>query len=297
MAGNVPFGVLLSDLEQIECRPMTVLTERRRSLSFAALALSALAAAGCSGPGQPAGHAGSAGQSPPAPVTEHLAGGRFTVTLGGEALQAARTADMNLPGLVARALGHISTLLPGPKAVITVSYGHPAQLIPQTGTAGFTSPLTGRIKVAFGPTPHIRLENVLKLWLPRTFSHEVDHSVRILAGPGFGPTLLPAIVSEGISSVFDEAAFPGAPNPWDRAISQSQECALWKKAEPQLGDTGLYNLWMFGGYRVPHWTGFTIGYDIVKDYLRRHPDTSWRALTSASATTILAGSGYQPCPP
>ena len=122
-----------------------------------------------------------------------------------------------------------------------------------------------------------------------------DHSVRILAGPGFGQSLLQQIISEGISSVFDETAFPGPPNPWDRAISPRQECALWRTATPRLGNPGLYDLWMFGGDGVPHWTGFTIGYDIVADYRDRHPQVSWPALTALSAAAILAGSHYQPC--
>jgi uncharacterized protein YjaZ len=136
----------------------------------------------------------------------------------------------------------------------------------------------------------------MQLRMPRALSHEVDHSVRILAGPGFGDSLLEEIISEGISSAFDMAAFPGTPNPWDRAISRSQECALWKQAQPLLAEYGLYGQWMFGGGGVPHWTAFTIGYDIVTDYRQRHPDTSWPTITTASAATILAGSHYQPCP-
>jgi uncharacterized protein YjaZ len=45
------------------------------------------------------------------------------------------------------------------------------------------------------------------------------------------------------------------------AITHSQECALWKQAQPLLGQSGLYDQWMFGGGGIPHWTGFTIGYD------------------------------------
>lgn len=134
----------------------------------------------------------------------------------------------------------------------------------------------------------------MRFWLPRTLSHEVNHSVRILAGPGFGTSLLEDMITEGISSVFDEAAFPGPPNPWDNALGAAQECTMWKQAKPILGDSGLYAQWMFGG-GVPHWTAFTIGYHLVRDYLRHHPHTSWAALTSASASAILAGSHYQPC--
>ena len=264
--------------------------------------LLALAAAGCSGHASASAHRAPSRRptlapvTTPAPMTEHVARDRFTVVLGSQALQAAEAAGINLPVLVSRALGHINALLPGPKTTITVNYAPPGKLIPQTGTDGFTG-LTGNIAIVFGPTRHVSVGQAVTIWLPRTLSHEVDHSVRILAGPGIGPTLLPQIISEGISSVFDEAAFPGPPNPWDRAISPGQECALWRKATPQLGYPGLYDLWMFGGYGVPHWTGFTIGYDIVKDYRDRHPQVSWPTLTAMSAAAILAGSHYQPCPP
>ena len=252
--------------------------------------------AACSGHSIASHHPASPDQPPPAPVTEHAANGRFTVLLSGKALQEAKAAGFSLPALTGHALDRINALLPGPKTTIAVSYAHPDRLIPQAGAAGFTDPLTGHITVAFGATPQASIDKALTLWLPRALSHEVDHSVRVLAGPGFGTTLLPQIITEGISSVFDEAAFPGPPNPWDNAISQKQQCDLWKKAKTQLDYTGLYDLWMFGGHGVPHWTGFTIGYHIIKDYRSRHPHVSWAALTAASATTIMAGSHYQPCP-
>jgi hypothetical protein len=228
-------------------------------------------------------------------VTERLAGNRFTVTLGAQALEKATADGTSLPQVIAHALARINALLAGPPTSITVSYASSSQVIPQTGTDGFTDPETGGITVVFGQTPQSSLSTIMQLWLPRTFSHEIDHSVRILAGPGFGVSLLEGIISEGISSAFDIAAFPGTPSPWERAITHSQECALWKQAQPLLVQPGLYDQWMFGGGGIPHWTGFTIGYDIVTDYHQRHPETSWPAITAASAASILAGSLYQPC--
>jgi uncharacterized protein YjaZ len=202
--------------------------------------------------------------------------------------------------VVKTALARIAALLPGPAATITLSYhSEPSssseKMIPQAGTYGFTKPGFGNITISFQPTPQASLSQIMTLWLPRTLAHEVNHSVRILAGPGYGTTLLQQIISEGLSSAFDLAAFPGPPNPWDRAISPGQECALWKKAQPVLGAAGLFGQWMFGGAGIPHWTGFTIGYDIVTGYRRHHPDVSWSAITTASAGKILAGSHYQPC--
>jgi hypothetical protein len=221
--------------------------------------------------------------------------GRFTVVISGRALQAAEMAGINLPDLIARALGHINTLLPGPDTTITVTQPWPGGLVRQAGVAGFTWPLTARIQVAFAATPQVTITKALTFWFPRDLAHEVSHSVRILAGPGFGPTLLPQLISEGIATAFNQAAFPGPPDPWAHAITPAQECALWATAQPQLGHAGQYARWMLGGPGVPHWAGFTIGYHIVAGYRSRHPDTTWAALTATSAAAILAGSHYQPC--
>jgi hypothetical protein len=263
---------------------------RRGRALRAGVAVLGLMAAGCGGHGSASSPPASA-----APRTERVAGNRFTVTFSGAALQAARGAGINLSAVVSHALGRINALLPGPATTIAVGLAQPGTVIPQTGTFGVTGK-SGQVTVAFRPTRQVGLGRAAEFWLPRGLSHEVDHSVRILAGPDFGVTLLQEIVSEGISSVLDEAAFPGPPNPWDRAISTAQECTLWKTAQLDLGDQGMYDVWMFGSSGViPYWTGFTIGYDIVRDYRDRHPGVSWPALTATAATAILAGSGYQPC--
>jgi hypothetical protein len=258
---------------------------RHRCALRGGVAVLGLMTAGCSGQGS---------ASSATPLTEHVADNRFTVTFSGAALQAAQGPGINLPAVVSHALGHINALLPGPATTIAVGLAQPGTVIPQTGTFGLTGK-SGQVTVSFRSTQQASLRTAVEFSLPRALSHEVDHSVRILAGPGIGSTLLPQIISEGISSVFDEAAFPGPPNPWDRAISPSQECTLWNTAQLDLQGGGLYDAWMFGSPGIPHWTGFTIGYDIVKDYRDRHPQVSWSALTSTSAATILAGSGYRPC--
>ena len=275
---------------------MVIFREGGRAFRWTAVAALVLGAAACSGV-RSNGQAHQASQ----PATEYAAGKRFTVTFSAKALNEASSAGVNLPHLVARALDHINALLPGPPSTVSVLYdGDPAGLITQTGTSGVTNSAGGAVVVAFGPTAQAGIGKALR-WLPHTLAHEVDHSVRAVAGPGAGSgvNLLDEIVSEGIASVFDEAAFAGPPNPYDRAISRSQECTLWQRAQPLLGqpDTSdsLYDQWFFGGGGVPHWTAFTIGYDMLKDYLRLHPGTSWAELTAATATTILTRSHYQPC--
>jgi hypothetical protein len=268
-----------------------------RAALLICLASSIPAVAGCSGhttaPSRPA-----AAQPSRSPVTEHMVNRRFTVTISGEALGEAKAAGDSLPAVIAHALARINVLLPGPRSTIAVNYARGSALITQAGVYGFTDPLTVRIRAGFGPTPQVTVREALRLWFPRALAHEVNHAVRMLKGPGFGATLLPQLISEGIATAFDQAAFPGPVNPWTHAITPAQECALWKEAKPQLGYTGLYDTWMFGdkSLRIPYWTGFTIGYHIVDGYRRYHPGVSWETLTVTSAAAVLAGSHYQPCP-
>ena len=269
-----------------------------RAALLICLASVVAAAAGCSGHGITASHPTAASQPPMKPVTERLVNGRFTVTMSGQALQEAKAAGDDLPVLMAHALGRINGLLPGPHSTITVNYAQGSALITQAGVYGFTNPLTVRIRAGFGPTSQVTTGEALRLWFPRALAHEVNHAVRMLKGPGFGPTLLPQLISEGMATAFDQAAFPGPVDPWTHAITPARECALWKKTEPQLGYTGLYDAWMFGdkSLGIPNWTGFTVGYHVVNDYRRYHPGVSWEKLALTSAATILAGSHYQPCP-
>jgi hypothetical protein len=269
------------------------LSDISRNVRSAALPALVLVVAACtssvSSPPRPA-----TTHATPGPVTESFDDHRFTVTFTAQALEKASADGTNLPQVVGQALAHINAVLRGPSTAITIRYaGIP--VIPQTGTNGYTDPATGVITIGFEQTPQASFSMIMQLWLARTLSHEIDHSVRVLAGPGFGLTLVEEIITEGISSAFDMSAFPGTPNPWDRAITRDQECALWKQAQGLLGKTGLYDAWMFGQPGIPHWTAFTIGYDIVTGYRQHHPDMSWSAITAASAATILAGSHYQPC--
>jgi hypothetical protein len=140
-----------------------------------------------------AGCSAAASQTPPKPLTEHVAGNRFTVVLSATALQEAKAAGASLPGLVARDLDHINSLLPGPRTTITVNYSNPHGLITETGTNGSTSN-SGKINIWFGPTRQASIHKALT-WLAQAFSHEVDHSVRALAGPGLGSTLLAQIIT------------------------------------------------------------------------------------------------------
>jgi hypothetical protein len=220
--------------------------------------------------------------------------GRFTVAAGSRAVQSARAVGISLPTDVTRALGHIGSLLPGPSTSIGIVAG--TAVIPETGDNGFTNPTTGGVTIILDPQSRIPYSQTLETWLPRALSHEVDHSVRVLGGPGFGTTLLEYLVSEGLADAFDVQAWSGPTNPWDGVLTPTEETALWRQAQSALTVSGVpvYDKWFFGGAGIPRWSGFTIGYHIVQSYLARHQRATAASIVHEPASSILAGSGYAP---
>lgn len=138
------------------------------------------------------------------------------------------------------------------------------------------------------------LRRTLSVWLLEALTHEIDHSVRIQDGPGFGPTLLAQMISEGMSSAFDIEVQPTIRLPWTHALTAGEERQMWNRARPLLAQRGLYGQWFSGGKGVPRWTGFQIGYHIVRDYISTHPGTTAASLVDKPATAILSASHYTP---
>jgi uncharacterized protein YjaZ len=216
------------------------------------------------------------------------------VAVGPQAEESARAVGVPIDSIIIQSLNHIRILLPGPATDIGISIG--SQVIPELGVTGYTSPSNGQIAVILDPTSQIPYAETLRTWLPAVLSHEVNHAVRILGGPGFGPSLDEALITEGMATAFDSQAWPGLVEPWMNAIGRSQEMALWAKMQPSLHTSGVavYDDWFFGSSGIPRWTGFTIGYHIVTDYLRRHPQATAASLVHLRADAVLSGSDYQP---
>lgn len=89
------------------------------------------------------------------------------MVLSTQARQLASSAGASLSQLVASALSHINTLLPGQPTTIVVDTSNPSSLIPQAGVNGFTSPATGEISLQSGRTAQSSLPRTLDLWFPR----------------------------------------------------------------------------------------------------------------------------------
>jgi uncharacterized protein YjaZ len=105
--------------------------------------------------------------------------------------------------------------------------------------------------------------------------------------------LLADLIGEGLASAFDIQVQPGLELSSLHVLSRAEERRLWR-ANPLLGDAGLYGQWFFWGGGVPPLAGFQIGYDIVLDYLALHPKATSASIIDLPSRRILTGLDYAP---
>ena len=156
--------------------------------------------------------------------------------------------------------------------------------------------------------PGFRTEFVL-----RTLCHEVHHAVR-QSSPHWQRSLLDTMVLDGLADHFQVEVMGGEPPPWTRALTEEQIQHYLVRAKPYLrAETESeeefgekYHLpWFFGRSGtepIPMWTGYTLGWRIVENYLRAHPEARASSLVLAPAEEIaratpgLLGSEKSPTP-
>ena len=241
--------------------------------------------------------------SPRVPVQVQAAHGRFVVSLTHQVVNEASGHHLDLRSLASTDLTVINSILPGPSTEVTLTVGDPDQISFAIGAAEFTDPETGAITIGLYPSWSEEPWNVSQE-LARTLARGVVRSVRITSGAGLGKTILDEMVAAGIATAFGESAFPGPPDPWVNSLTAKQECQQWRHLHRLLHTVGIHQEVLTGGdvsaatfgeSSMPPFTGQTIGYHIVADYLARTGKSSWSALAATPAQKIYAGSGYAPC--
>jgi hypothetical protein len=266
---------------------------RTRSLSALGLIVTLpIVAAACPSSPDPVGYPSpSIARSAPASIVQE----GVTVNISSTVIQSARASDTDITQIVRQALQRITPLLPGLDARVDVGV-NPKGAIREIGVVGRSDPNTGDVTIALDPAFR-DFETTLRVWLPVTLAHELNHAQRINSGPGVGHTLLDAMVFEGVADAFSIQAFPQTPPiPWNHALSRTEEKAAWRQAKGKLHlllDMSEYRGWFFGTGSLPRWTGYTLGFRIVSGFLGRHPHETAASITSLSAARIFQGSGLK----
>lgn len=142
-------------------------------------------------------------------------------------------------------------------------------VIPEIGIGGY-NPDAFEVLLAID-SKFIYLDSTLNKNLISLLAHEIHHAKR-RRSVGYGNTLLEAVVSEGLADHFSIEISGNETPPWTMALS-SQELEAWIETAGQVWHNPYdHAKWFFGtDPGIPRWTGYSIGYEIVNNYLLNHP--------------------------
>jgi uncharacterized protein YjaZ len=131
--------------------------------------------------------------------------------------------------------------------------------------------------------------------LQNTVAHEYNHLMRY---EHFleTETLLDDLIFEGLAENFREAVFPGKQSPWSIALNKNSARETFLNLKPTLlvknYDFEIYNALFFGNDAYKLWTGYSIGYHLVKDYLNSMEGINWKEIMKTQAKQIATESGW-----
>jgi uncharacterized protein YjaZ len=129
--------------------------------------------------------------------------------------------------------------------------------------------------------------------IERTLAHELHHIMRRQANiPIFGGSLLECLFSEGLADYFSFEITGDFPV-WSISLNKKDKARLMKKAKLRFKKKVTYkdyDDWFLVGSKknkIPRWTGYALGLELVKECLENHKDKSAASLIAISAEKAL----------
>ncbi|MBI3458821.1 hypothetical protein HY061_00975 [Candidatus Azambacteria bacterium] len=154
------------------------------------------------------------------------------------------------------------------------------------GVTGFT-PFTNTIHL------FISLEKFSLRSLEKTIAHELNHSVFFYYHK-HNQTLFDIMIFEGLAENFREEIIGGQPALWSKALNE-KECKLtFSLLNSSLNSRGyhLYRDVFFGNKKYKRWTGYSIGYRIIKSFRKIFPNKSWKEIMGMKPKNIFIESSF-----
>ncbi len=113
-----------------------------------------------------------------------------------------------------------------------------------------------------------------------TIAHEWNHLAYYNAHCKKQYSILDRIIMEGLAEVFREEIFNGGPSPWSTALNRKETKAELEIIRNKLFSKSfkLYEDIAYGSSKFKRWTGYSIGYMLVKDFRGTHKNMPWKEL-------------------
>lgn len=115
--------------------------------------------------------------------------------------------------------------------------------------------------------------------LIETVAHEYNHAVWYGMHNGEAQTLFDSLIIEGLAEHFRERVVGGERAPWCSLFANRKEFELsLEKIKPLLYRTDMYDAVFFGNDVYQKWTGYSLGYWLVGDFLNDHAGAEWKEI-------------------
>ena len=127
-------------------------------------------------------------------------------------------------------------------------------------------------------------------------AHELHHVCRVRM-PDFQVTILECMVNEGLADHFMVEILHCEKTPWSSALTEEQIQQYMIRVKPLMREkfeswTKELDIWMLYGKPepdpIPGWTGYSIGWRIVENYLKAHPEALASSLVFTSPEVIVS---------
>jgi uncharacterized protein YjaZ len=108
-------------------------------------------------------------------------------------------------------------------------------------------------------------------------------------------TLSDNLIFEGLADNFQINVIKGSSVPrWSKSLSQKKAKALYEKLSNRLGskDEKEYFKVFFENKEFPLWSGYSIGYWIVKSFMKNNPKNNWVEIMKIKSDDVLKASNW-----
>ena len=179
----------------------------------------------------------------------------------------------------------IQEKMPTDQVLITI-HNNPSATIREIGIGG-RNPDPNRVILSIDPGfPEIMAS--IRNELPSLLAHEIHHAKR-RRHAGYGSTLLEAMISEGLADAFSIEVTHINPPPWSNALADHEIVAWMERSQEEwYSDSYNHYAWFFGtDETIPRWTGYTLGFRLVEEYLQKNNNDQPSDLYDEAASSFV----------
>jgi uncharacterized protein YjaZ len=125
-----------------------------------------------------------------------------------------------------------------------------------------------------------------------TLAHEYSHLA--VKDNHRWETLLDSLIFEGVAEVFREEIIGGKPARWSIALDEKESRILFNKIKDKLSmkKNDIYKDLFFGSKEYKMWSGYSLGYQIMRSFRKNHSDMEWKEIISLKPKRLLDMSGF-----